>query len=114
MIMDDPSMDYEYSKLEGTPDYLRGTRGVLLGWDHPDVDSGRVTTCQTLSGLGAIRLLAEFIQKFAPAPIYVSKPTWGVHYPLFKGKLAFDLREYRYFKADTLGLDFDGMMEDLS
>jgi aspartate/tyrosine/aromatic aminotransferase len=32
-----------------------------------------------LSGTGALRILAEFIAKFSPAPVYVSNPTWGNH-----------------------------------
>ena len=33
--------------------------------------------------------------------------------PLFRGKLGMDVKEYRYFKPETRGLDFEGMMEDL-
>jgi len=43
----------------------------------------------------------------------MSKPTWGNHVPVFKGKLGFDVKEYRYYKQDTCSLDFEGMMEDL-
>ena len=46
--------------------------------------------------------------------MYVSKPTWGNHIPLFRGKLGMDVKEYRYYKPDTRSLDFEGMMEDLS
>ena len=33
---------------------------------------------------------------------------------MFKNKLGYDVTEYRYFKPDTKGLDFEGMMEDLN
>lgn len=52
--------------------------------------------------------------QFCPGPMYISKPTWSNHIPVFQKKLGFDVKEYRYFKPDTRGLDFEGMMEDLS
>lgn len=114
MIVADANLDKEYSKQEGLPEFAKGARGAMLGWDHPDVTSGRVATCQSLSGSGALRLLGEFIQQFCPGPMYISKPTWSNHIPVFKTKLGFDVTEYRYYKADTRGLDFEGMLEDLS
>ena len=113
-IVNDESLNKEYSRQEGLKDFHIGARGALLGWDHPDVTSGRVATCQALSGSGALRILGEFITQFAPGPMYISKPTWSNHIPVFQKKLGFDVTEYRYFKADTRGLDFEGMMEDLS
>ena len=86
----------------------------MLGWDHPDVNSGRIASCQSLSGSGALRLLGEFIMQFSPGPMWISKPTWSNHIHVFKGKLGFDVKEYRYYKPETRGLDFEGMMEDLA
>lgn len=45
--------------------------------------------------------------------MYISKPTWSNHIPVFRDKLGFEVEEYRYYKADTCALDFEGMMEDL-
>ena len=57
-------LDFEYSTITGDQTFNKGARGVLFGWDHPDVTSGRVCTSQTLSGTGALRVLAEFLAKF--------------------------------------------------
>lgn len=35
-------MDKEYLPMDGDQHFLRGARQVIFGWDHPDVDSGRV------------------------------------------------------------------------
>jgi len=60
-----------------------------------------------------LRLGGEFIAKFLPGKvIYISDPTWGNHKAVFTNS-GLKQKEYRYFNAKTLGLDFDGMIEDL-
>lgn len=78
-IVNDPTLDKEYAPIEGVADFITGSKQVLFGWDHPDVNSGRVATCQSLSGTGALKILADFIFKFRNAPIYVSNPSWANH-----------------------------------
>ena len=54
-------LNKEYLPIEGLADFTKGARGVLFGWDHPDVESGRVASSQTLSGTGALRIIGEFL-----------------------------------------------------
>lgn len=82
-IANDMSLDKEYAPIEGIAEFVHGAKMAAWGWDHPDVKSGRICTLQTISGTGALRTIADFFIKFRPAPIYVSKPTWGNHVPLF-------------------------------
>jgi len=82
-IANDHKLDKEYSPITGDDLFLKGARGVLFGWEHADVNSGRVASAQTLSGTGALRVIADFLQKFRPGPIYVSDPTWGNHNTVF-------------------------------
>jgi aspartate aminotransferase len=77
------------------------------------VNSSSVVSAQSISGSGAVRVIAEFFKKFRPAPIYLSNPTWGNHNMMFE-QMGFSVREYRYFHKETKGLDFEGMMEDLN
>jgi aspartate aminotransferase len=42
MVVQNELLDKEYAPQEGDEEFNRGARGVLFGWDHPDVDSGRV------------------------------------------------------------------------
>ena len=44
MIVNDPALDLEYSPIEGNAAFNKAARGVLFGWDHVDVDSGRVAS----------------------------------------------------------------------
>lgn len=80
LIVADRALDKEYSPIDGLPEFTKGARGVAFGWDHPLVNDPRVVSAQTLSGTGALRILAEFVQKFRPSTIYVSNPTWGNHF----------------------------------
>jgi len=112
MIVADKTLDKEYSTIDGDPKFTKGARGVLFGWDHPDVNSGRVVSCQSLSGTGALKIIGDFLVKFRPASIYISSPTWGNHNKIF-GRCGIDIRPYRYFDKKTKGLDFQGMIEDL-
>jgi len=66
----DIALDKEYAPIEGVAEFITGAKQVAFGWDHPDVNSGRVATLQTLSGTGALRVVAEFLRKFRNAPLY--------------------------------------------
>lgn len=111
-IANNTSLDKEYAPIDGEAAFNKGARGVLFGWNHKDVTSGRVATCQTLSGTGALRVIAEFLAKHRPSPIYVSNPTWGNHNQVF-ATAGLQIRQYRYFDKKTKGLDINGMLEDL-
>ena len=107
--------DKEYLPIDGSQDFCKGARGVLLGWDHPDVTSGRVVSAQALSGTGALRVAAEFLGKYRTAPILMSTPSYANHMPIFaNGGLPMPPHWYRYYNPQTKNFDFDGMVEDLS
>ena len=78
-IVADTTLDKEYLPIDGLQDFNKGARGVLFGWDSPLVSDPRVATIQTLSGTGALRVIADFLAKFKPGALYVSSPTWGNH-----------------------------------
>ena len=45
--------------------------------------------------------------------IYLPKPSWGNHTPIFK-HAGFNVEGYTYYDAKTCGLDFAGAMADIS
>ena len=112
LIANNHKLDKEYLPITGIEEFNKGARGVLFGWDHKDVSSGRVASAQTLSGTGALRVVGDFLNNFRKSPIYLSNPTWGNHNAIFS-KIGMDVRQYRYFDKQTKGLDFNGMIEDL-
>lgn len=112
-IVANTKLDKEYLPIDGNQEFLTGARGVLFGFDHADVTSGRVASSQTLSGTGALRVISDFLVKHRPSPIYVSNPTWGNHNSVFAAS-GLQVRQYRYFDPKTKGLNIEGMLEDLS
>ena len=111
-IVNDATLDKEYAPIDGVAEFITGSKQVAFGWDHPDVTSGRIATCQTLSGTGALKIVADFLRKFRNAPIYLSKPTWATHGQIFQAA-GLEVRDYNYYDPKTKGLDLAGMLKDL-
>jgi aspartate aminotransferase len=44
-IVNDPTLDKEYAPIEGVADFIKGSQGVIFGWDDPILASGKVATC---------------------------------------------------------------------
>ena len=45
--------------------------------------------------------------------VYISTPTWANHHNIWRDARV-PAKAYRYYKPETRGLDFEGMMEDMS
>ena len=74
----------------------------------------RLSGAQTPGGTGAIRQLCELVKRSNPsATVWHSDPTWPNH-PAILAYLGIPARTYRYFDAETKGVDFAGMMADLA
>ena len=102
----------EYLPVTGLQDFLNVTSQVILGKDSPIIKDKKVAICQSLSGTGALRISAEFLAQYNPGvDIYCSDPTWGNHHAIF-AKAGLKTHKYRYLNK-TMGLDLDGMLEDL-
>ena len=44
LIVSNKALDKEYSPIDGLPEFCKGARGALFGWDHPLVDDPRVVS----------------------------------------------------------------------
>jgi len=112
-VMED-RMNKEYTKIDGVPEYVDVARKFAFGKDSPALAENRIASVQSLSGTGSLRLIGDFYAKFIGnnAPLYLPKPTWANHTNIFRDA-GLDVREYRYWDPATLGLDLEGMLEDL-
>lgn len=72
-------------------------------------------TVQGISGTGSLCIGAFFLNKFFPGnkEIYLPTPSWGNHTPLFK-MAGLSVKSYRYYDPKTCGLDFQGVLDDIS
>lgn len=123
-IASDPKLNHEYLPIAGLPDMTAAAAKVILGADSPAIAQSRVASFQTISGTGANHLGSLFLSHFPPSGanvstdgskgvIYVSNPTWANHHQIFSG-VGLTVKQYPYYKADTVSLDFDGMVDTLS
>ncbi|GAX73929.1 hypothetical protein CEUSTIGMA_g1379.t1 [Chlamydomonas eustigma] len=104
----------EYLPIEGLDAFRKATVDLLLGPSHPAIKEARVAALQSLSGTGSLRVGAGFISRFLKGrTVYISNPTWGNHRNIF-GDEGVKWEYYRYYDPETVGLDFKGMMEDIS
>lgn len=114
IILADQTANKEYLPIDGLAKFRELASKFLLGDDHPAIVEKRVCTVQSLSGTGALRLGAEFIKKFMPGRcVYLPNPTWGNHNAIFS-EAGMEIRQYRWYKADTCALDFEGLKEDMT
>uniref|UniRef100_A0A8C0LY21 Aspartate aminotransferase n=1 Tax=Canis lupus familiaris TaxID=9615 RepID=A0A8C0LY21_CANLF len=75
----------------------------------------KYVTVQTISGTGALRIGASFLQRFFKfsQDVFLPKPSWGNHTPIFRDA-GMQLHGYRYYDPKTCGFDFTGAIEDIS
>ncbi len=102
-----------YMPPAGDEGFNRGIQQLVLSEDSQALRDGRVGSVQTPGGCGALRIGAEIIRAAAPdARVWVSDPTWPVHFPLL-GSVGLKFETYRYYDPASHGVDFDAMVADL-
>jgi len=87
---------------------------LLFGGDCAATAQGRVLSCQTLSGTGALTVAAHLVKRTLPGRrIFCSDPTWENHVKVVADSGAGTLESYRYWDAGSRGLDEAGLLADL-
>jgi aspartate aminotransferase len=73
-----------------------------------------VAITQSISGTGALRIGGAFLERWYPGAktIYIPSPSWANHKAVFSDS-GLEVKQYKYYNKDTIGLDFDGMIADL-
>lgn len=111
MVVKDPKIDKEYAPIDGLPEYKKPVQDLIFSPDT--VASGRIATAQGLSGTGSLQIVGQFLKEFLGiTEVYVPSPTWGNHTAIFK-RAGLGVKTYTYYKAETKGLNFEGMLGDL-
>jgi aromatic-amino-acid transaminase len=78
------------------------------------VPEARVAGAGTPGGTAAVRQVLETVHRLQPgATVWISDPTWPNH-PAIIDHLGQARRTYRYYDAETGGLDREGMLTDLA
>lgn len=130
----DAGPNHEYGPIGGSKGFTDAAARLLLGADSTHIAQGKRVTVQTLSGTGALRVAAQYLQRFCEpgtkvrggrravvwylptraraAQVLMPNPTWANHIPIFEDA-GMSLLKYRYYRASDCGLDLDGMLEDI-
>ncbi|RDA92274.1 hypothetical protein CP533_5744 [Ophiocordyceps camponoti-saundersi (nom. inval.)] len=105
-------LNKEYAGITGTPSFPIFAARLAYGEKAAVLD--RLAITQTISGTGALRVGAAFIERFYQGnkTIYVPDPTWANHRAVFSDA-GLKVERYRYYDKKTIGLDFDGMLADI-
>jgi len=102
-----------YLPIDGLPAYNQSVQHLLFGEQSGLLQAQRVVTCQALGGTGALKIGADFLKTLLPdARVAISDPSWENHRALFTNA-GFSVQNYRYYDANSQGVDLIGMLEDL-
>ncbi|MGI3169538.1 aromatic amino acid transaminase [Pseudooceanicola sp. C21-150M6] len=100
-----------YTGLNGDPAFLEAMTGLVL--DNV-VSSDRVAASATVGGTGAVRNGLDLMRRIQPdARLHIPSPSWPNHAAI-GAEIRMPVSQYRYFDPVAGGLDFDGMLADLS
>lgn len=108
-------MDKEYAPIGGLADFNKVAIELALGEDSANLSQKNNATVQSISGTGALRIGAAFLNKFwkGNPEVYLPSPSWGNHTPIFQHS-GLKLNKYAYYDAKTCGLDFQGCLNDIN
>ncbi|MXZ81874.1 MAG: aspartate/tyrosine/aromatic aminotransferase [Gammaproteobacteria bacterium] len=80
----------------------------------PEADNNRIRAVQAPGGCGALRILSDMLSQVAgDSTVWLTDPTWGNHYPIFRGS-GFATDAYPYLDRETKTADIDRLMDALS
>lgn len=107
-------LNKEYAGITGVPEFTKAALELAYGPDSAPIKEGRVAVTQSISGTGALRIGGAFLERHYPGAktIYIPTPSWANHNAVFKDS-GLKVEKYRYYNKDTIGLDFEGMVEDI-
>ncbi|KAK3675153.1 aspartate transaminase aat1 [Recurvomyces mirabilis] len=108
------NLDKEYAGITGVPEFVKGAALLAYGPNSAPLKEGRIAITQSISGTGALRIGGAFLQRHYPhaKTIYIPTPSWANHKAVFLDS-GLEVKQYRYYNKDTIGLDFDGMIADI-
>ena len=102
-----------YLPIEGLATYDKAVQELVFGADSAVIQEKRAVTVQAIGGTGALKIGADFLQRFAAgAQVYISNPSWENHRALFESA-GFKVNNYAYYDETTHGVNFAGMLADL-
>lgn len=109
----DEEKSKNYLPIEGLASLTKATQLLLFGQDSIVINEQRIQSVQSPGGTGALKIAADFlVKKLQVRRIWLSDPSWPNHESIFSSA-GLEVKNYRYYDAETHGIDFQGMLTDL-
>lgn len=106
-------LDKEYASITGISSFTSSAAELAYGPTSSALLENRIAITQSISGTGALRIGAAFLERFYPSKkILLPTPSWANHVAVFRDA-GMEPEQYRYYDKSTISLDFDGLIEDL-
>lgn len=105
-------LNKEYAGITGIPEFTSAAAKLAYGAGSSALE--RLAITQSISGTGALGIGGAFLSRFYPGAktIYIPTPSWANHKAVFSDS-GLEVKQYRYYNKDTIGLDFEGMVADI-
>ncbi|KAF7287630.1 aspartate aminotransferase, mitochondrial-like [Rhynchophorus ferrugineus] len=107
-------LDHEYAPIAGFAEFSKLAAELVFGKNSYILENKQNATVQTLSGTGALRLIAAFLAKFHTGHkvIYIPNPTWINHQRIFEHS-GLESKYYNYYDSKNIALDFSNMTDNI-
>uniref|UniRef100_A0A672SIV3 Aspartate aminotransferase n=1 Tax=Sinocyclocheilus grahami TaxID=75366 RepID=A0A672SIV3_SINGR len=108
-------LDKEYLPIGGLAEFSKACAQLALGPDNEVLKSGRVSSLKQNILKGSLLIIKLLDSRFhnASRDVYLPKPSWGNHTPIFRDA-GMQLKAYSYYDPKTCGFDFKGALDDIS
>ncbi len=107
---------HELLPTRGSRRFLSLSQEVAFGEEFAGIKDKRVSSVQSLSGTGALRIAMEFLREWYPSAsvskVWAPHPTWPTHHSIAKGA-HFDSGSYRYYDYGRKRFNVEWMLSDL-
>eukprot|EP00002_Diphylleia_rotans_P000976 TRINITY_DN1052_c0_g1_i2.p2 TRINITY_DN1052_c0_g1~~TRINITY_DN1052_c0_g1_i2.p2 ORF type:complete len:419 (+),score=106.93 TRINITY_DN1052_c0_g1_i2:89-1345(+) len=108
-------LDHEYAAINGIAAFTKAAAKLAYGEQSGCIQENRVAVAQSISGTGALRIGAAFLNQFMKdksGAVYIPNPTWPNHVNVFQSS-GFKVNRYRYYDPRTKKVDMDGLIHDI-
>ncbi len=101
-----------YLPLDGNQSFVQASRDLVFGVDFVHSEKHRFLGVQSLGGTNALRIGGELFRAEVTKSIYLSKPTWPNHPPIFLSS-GLEITDYPYYNLETHQVDFLSILDCL-
>jgi len=111
-VVSDPTEDKEYVPIDGKPEHKKPVQQLIFS--DAAINTGTIASTQAISGTGSLSMIGQFLSNYMNCTImHIPNPTWGNHTAIFK-RAGVTTKMYTYYKPETRGFDFEGMIEAMN